>query len=427
MVEHHIKMTAHKPIKVFPRRLLYASREELEAELNQLLNIGCIKPSCSPYASGLVVQKKDGGLQVCVDYRGINKNTVPDRYPIPRIDELIDTVGKQQGKFFTSLDLMKGYHQIRMADCDKQKTAFICHQGLFQYRRMPFGLTNGPATFQRLMGKVFSGKEWEFLFIYLDDLLIVSRSMEKHVAHVRKILRRLQGANLRLKPQKCYSAQTSIEYLGHTLSSEGVKPNSNKVNAVLNYPRSTSVKEIKSFIGLVNYYLRHLKGLALIVRPLTALTRKDKKTSKIFTFSWSEECEAAFSQIKQLLTSAPVLHHPDVTKKFYLWTDARSKGFGALLEQEGEDGKRYPVPFVSHQTNLAEQKYAPTELEVAALFFAVEHFEVYLIGSTTTVYTDHQALVSSFLSYMKSQTRGLLARWYLRISHFLPNIRIRRT
>ena len=194
LVEHHIEMTEHK---VFPRRLPYALREELEAELNQLLSAGCIEPSCSPYASGLVlVWKKDGRLRVYVDYRGINKNTVPDRYPIPRIDDLIDTVGRQQGKFFTSLDLMKGYHQIRMADCDKQKTAFICHQGLFQYHQMPFGLTNAPATFQRLMGKLFSGKEWEFLFIYLDDLLIVSRSMEEHVAHVEKVLGHLETANL---------------------------------------------------------------------------------------------------------------------------------------------------------------------------------------------------------------------------------------
>ena len=160
LVEHQIEMSEHKPFKVFPRRLPYALREELEVESDQLLHVGCIEPSSSPYASGLVlVRKKDGGLRVCVDYRSINRNTVPDRYPLPRVDELIDTVGKQKGKFFTSLDLMKGYHQIRVADCDKPKTAFICHRGLFQYRRMPFGLTNAPATFQRLMGKLFGGKE----------------------------------------------------------------------------------------------------------------------------------------------------------------------------------------------------------------------------------------------------------------------------
>ena len=150
LVEHHniIEMTDHKPIRVFPRRLPYALQAELETELDQLLSIGCIEPSCSPYASGLVlVQKKDGRLRVCVDYRGINKYAIPDRYPIPRIDELIDTVGRQKGKIFTSLDLMKGYHQIRVADSDRPKTAFICHQGLFQFRRMPFGLTNAPATF----------------------------------------------------------------------------------------------------------------------------------------------------------------------------------------------------------------------------------------------------------------------------------------
>ena len=219
LVEHQIEMSEHKPFKVFPRRLPYALREELEVELDQLLYVGCIEPSSSPYASGLVlVRKKDGGLRVCVDYRGINKNTVPDRYPFPRVDELIDTVGKQKGKFFTSLDLMKGYHQIRVADCDKPKTAFICHRGLLQYRRMPFGLTNAPATFQRLMGKLFGAKEWDFLFVYLDDLLIVSRTLDEHKRHIRKVLHRLEEANLRLKPQKCFFAQTRIEYLGHTLT-----------------------------------------------------------------------------------------------------------------------------------------------------------------------------------------------------------------
>ena len=188
LVDHHIEMTDHKPIKVFPHRLPYALRAELEAELDQLLSIGCIEPSCSPYASGLVfVQKKDGRLRVCVDYQGINKYTVPDRYPIPRIDELIDTVGRQKGKIFSSLDLMKGYHQIRAADSDRPKTAFICHQGLFQFWRMPFGLTNAPATFQRLMEKLFCGKEWEFVFVYLDDLLIISKSMEEHI-DVGKVL-----------------------------------------------------------------------------------------------------------------------------------------------------------------------------------------------------------------------------------------------
>ena len=184
VVEHKIKMKEHKPFWTPPRRLPYVLQAELELELNRLLSSGCIKPSSSPYASGLVlVCKKDGTLRVCVDYRGIKKDTVPDCFPIPQIDDLIDTVGHCQGRVFTTLDLMKRYHQIRMHPESKDKTAFTCHMGHFQYRRMPFGLTNTPATFQRLMSQLFCGKAWDFVFVYLDDLLIVSKSVQEHLEH----------------------------------------------------------------------------------------------------------------------------------------------------------------------------------------------------------------------------------------------------
>ena len=185
-MEHEIKLTDNMTITSPPRRLPYA----LCTELERLLNTGCIELSTSPYSSGLVlVRKKDGSLRVC---GALNRVTVPDRYPMPRIDELIDTVGKCRGRYFTSLDLMKGYHQVKMAEGSKDKTAFICHQGLFQYRRMPFGLTNAPATFQRLMSTLFAGREWSFVFVYLDDLLVVSRSIEEHVEHLGKVFRKLE-------------------------------------------------------------------------------------------------------------------------------------------------------------------------------------------------------------------------------------------
>ena len=422
LVEHEIKLTDNTTITTPPRRLPYALRTELEEELERLLNTGCIEPSTSPYSSGLVlVRKKDGSLRVCVDYRALNRVTVPDRYPMPRIDELIDTVGKCQGKYFTSLDLMKGYHQVKMAEGSKEKTAFTCHQGLFQYRRMPFGLTNAPATFQRLMATLFAGQEWSFVFVYLDDLLVVSKSIEEHVEHLGKVFQRLEEANLKLKPQKCKFAQEKIEYLGHTLTAEGVCPNDGKIQAVIEFPRPQTIKEVKSFLGLVNYYRRHLRNLAVIARPLTALTRKGKCPNQV---DWTEECEKAFNKVKELLTHAPMLHPPDLSKPFFLSTDASERGFGAVLEQEGEDKKRYPIAYASRQTNPAEQKYAPTELEVAALVFAVGHFEVYLLGNKVTVYTDHQALVSAFVSHLKSQTRGLLARWYLKLSRFLPQLEL---
>ena len=331
-------------------------------------------------------------------------------------------IGRCRGKVFTTLDLMKGYHQIKMSSESKDKTAFTCHLGLFQYKRMPFGLTNAPATFQRLMNRLFSGTEWNFVFVYLDDILIVSKSMEEHLKHVEQVLQRLKEVGLKLKPQKCAFAQTKIDYLGHTLSPEGVQPNDAKVRAVKEFPRPSSSTEVRRFLGMVNFYRRHVPDLASVARPFTALTRKDKDTGTIVKFDWDDQCEAAFQKVKEMLVSAPLLHPPDLSKPFFLWTDASGKGFGALLEQEGEDNKRYPIAYASRQTNQAEAKYAPTELEVAALVYAVEHFEVYLLGNSFTVYTDHKALVSTFISHMGSQTKGLLARWYLRISRFLPKM-----
>ena len=415
LVAHSIDTGSAKPVQTLARRLPYALRKELEVELTTLIDTGCIEPCVSPYSSALVlVRKKGGGLRVCVDYRGVNKDTTPDKYPIPRIDDLIDMVGRSKPRVFTSLDLMRGYHQVKMAEESKHKTAFVCHLG--QYRRMPFGLTNAPATFQRLMSQLFSGGEWDFVSVYLDDVLIASQNMQEHVEHLKKVLQKLNEAGLRLKPSKCVFAADEIEYLGHTLTANGVKLNSGKVEAVKNFPRPTNVKEVKSFLGLANFYRRHIADMAVISRPLTALTRKEVK------FDWTEGCEEAFGKVKQRLVSAPVLHPPDLTKPFQLWTDASERGFGAVLEQKDQEGNCHPIAYASRATNNAERKYAPTELEVAALVFALEHFQVYLLGNRVTVYTDHQALVSSFIPYLKSQTKGLLARWYLRLSPYLPNI-----
>ena len=285
--------------------------------VSYVLDTGCVEPSSSPYSSGLVlVRKKDGGLRVCVDYRGINKDTVPDCFPIPRIDDLIDMVGRCKGKVFTILDLMKGYHQIRMHSASKDKTAFTCHMEHFQYRRMPFRLTNAPATFQRLMSQLFGGKDWDFVFVYLDDLLIVSKSMSEHLGHLKKVLNRLMEFGLKLKPKKCAFAREQVDYLGHTLSAEGVRPNNAKVEAVKSFPRPKSSKEVKSFLGLVNFYRRHLPNFAVVTRPLTALTRQDKVLKNPVPFEWDDECEAAFQKAKELLITAPLLYPPTLQEIF---------------------------------------------------------------------------------------------------------------
>ena len=367
LVEHSIETADNQPVKVSPRTLPYALRTELEAELTKLLNTGCIEASSSAYASGLVlVRKKDGGLRVCVDYGMLNKKTVLDRYPIPWIDEMIDTIGRQKGKVFTSLDLMKGYHQVKVAEESRSKTAFTCHMGLYQYRRMPFGLTNVPATFQHLMNQLFAGEQCRFVYVYLDDILIVSSSMQDHLGHVEQVLRRLDEAGLRLKPGKCAFAQKEIEYLRYTLSSQGIRPNNRMVQAIQEFPRPTSTKA-------VNFYRRHVNNMAAIVRPLTALTRKDKSTGNTVVFEWNTECEEAFQTLKTRLVTAPVLAPPDLSREFFLWTDASARGFGAVLEQKDDSGQSHPVAFASRQTNPAESRYAPTELEVAALVFGMEY------------------------------------------------------
>ena len=198
-----------------------------------------------------------------------------------------------------------------------------------------------------------------------------------------------------------------------------MRPNNAKVEAVKNFPRPKSSKEVKSFLGLVNFYRRHLPNFAVVTRPLTALTRQDKVLKKPVPFKWDDGCEAAFQKARELFITAPLLYPPDLTRDFYLWTDASGLGFGAVLEQVREDRCRHPVAYVSRKTNIAEAKYAPTKLEVAALVYPVTHFEIYLLGNNFMVYTDHQALVSAFIPHMKSQVKGLLARWYLKLAPFL--------
>ena len=223
------------------------------------------------------------------------------------------------------------------------------------------------------------------------------------MVHVKKVLLRLiiKDAGLCLKPSKCMFATGEIEYLGHTLTLEGMKPNCKS------FPIPKNVKEVKSLLGLAKFYRCHIPDIETISRALTALTRKNME------FKWTADCEAAFKEIKKRLVSAPVQRSPDLNQPFILWTDASEKGFGAVLEQNSEDGQRHPIAYASRATNGAERKYTPTELEVAALVFALEYFRPYLLGNQVKVCTDHQALVSAFIPYLKSQTKGILARWYL--------------
>ena len=279
--------TGNSPPKYQPaRHIPFAAREEIARQLHQMQQQGIISPSSSPWASPVVlVRKKDGTLRFCIDFRQLNAVTKADVFPLPRIDDLLDQLGKS--KFFTTLDLAAGYWQVQMHASSKEKTAFITHKGLYQFNVMPFGLRNAPAVFQRLLQKVLAGlnhdNEAPFVSVYLDDILVYSETFEDHLDHLQRVNSRLQNAGLKLKPTKCYFIRQQVEYLGHVITPQGISPNPARLQAVQDYPTPSSVKAVRQFVGLASYYRQFIPGFAKIAEPLHALTHKGA------VFTWTDK------------------------------------------------------------------------------------------------------------------------------------------
>ncbi len=272
---------------------------------------GVIQPSQSPWASPIVmVRKKDGSHRFCVDYRQLNTVTKLDTFPLPRVDDLLDQPG--DARFFTTLDLASGYWQIRVAPGSQEKTAFVVPHGLYEFRVMPFGLSNAPAVFQRLRLNPEDGQA--FVSVYIDDILIYSRSLEEHITHLRLVLERIKDAGLKLKLSKCAFVRQEVEYLGHVLTPEGLKTNPKLVESVADFPTPRDLKELRQFLGLCSYYRRFINRFSTIEQPLHQLTRKD------IAFTWSEECQTSFTTLKQHLTITPVLAFPALDKAFVVET-----------------------------------------------------------------------------------------------------------
>ena len=336
----------------------------------------------------VLVRKKDGSLRFCVDYRKLNSVTKPDVFPMPRIDDMLDQLGKS--RYFSTLDLASGYWQIRVVPSSQEKTAFIAPQGLYEFRVMPFGLMNAPATFQRMMQKVLMGLNPpdgpDFVSVYVDDVLVFSDTLGEHLQHLRLVIDKLQGAGLKLKPSKCSFVQDRVEYLGHVITSQGLSPNPARIDAVRLLPVPTNIKKLRQFLGLASYYRRFIPAFAKVAAPLHALTRKS------VPFEWTTNCQAAFEQLQQRLVEAQVLAYPDFTKDFVLETDASIVGLGAVLSQTQDDSKNHPVAFASRALSPAERNYAVTELETLAVVWAVSHFRYYLYGHNVTIFTDHSAV-----------------------------------
>ena len=339
-IRHQINTGEAPPIRQRPRRIPPAHRQETKHLLKDMLNNNIIQPSSSPWASPVVlVRKKDGSLTFCIDYRKVNAVTRKDAYPLPRVDDILDTLASC--KWFTTLDLLSGYWQVEVDPNDREKTAFITHDGLFQFIKMPFGLCNAPATFQRLMDLVLAGLQWNNCLVYLDDVLIIGRTFEEHLKNLELVFDRLRKAGLKLKPSKCDICKKQVNYLGHVVSADGIATDPSKTEKVDKWPIPTSQREVQQFLGLVSYYRRFIRDFATIAKPLHGLTEKNTQ------FRWTEQCQRAFDHLKQCLTNAPVLMFPDYSKMFILDTDASDTGIAAVLSQLDDNNREHVIAYAS--------------------------------------------------------------------------------
>ena len=367
-----------------PYRLSPKEHEELQAQIKDLLAQGHIRPSQSPYGAPILfVPKKDGRWRMCIDYRALNKQTIKDRYPLPRIDDLLDRLGK--AKYFSTIDLASGYHQIAMKEDDIPKTAFRTHRGHFEFVVMPFGVSNAPATFQRLMNKVFAKELDAFILVYLDDILVFSRTKEEHLEHIRTALGRLRDAKIYARLHKCEFYKDKVEYLSFDVSARGVQPSFDKVRAVVEWPKPSSVKDVRSFLGLAGFYRRFIKNFSLKAKPLTELTRDDA------VWRWEESQELAFKTLKRSLVTAPVLHMPNFDLPFVLTTDASAVSVGGILEQDFGSGLQ-PVAYESKKLSPTEMRYSAYERELLGIVWAIGKWRHYFEGRKLIVQTDHSSL-----------------------------------
>ena len=403
-----------RPIQVGPYRCAPKRREIIEENINDMLKEGIITPSKSPWASPVVLApKKDGTLRFCIDYRKLNAITVKDAYPIPRIDDTLDAL--EEAKFISTLDLRSGYWQVEMDQKSQGLTAFSSHKGLFEFKVMPYGLMNAPATFQRLMDFVLAGLKWKCCLVYIDDVIIYSKSFDQHLKDLKEVFDALQEANLTLKVSKCHFCREEIKYLGHIITQQGVKPDPELVSAVKDFPQPKNVKDIQAFLGLTGYYRRFIKNYSKIAEPLLKQIRtKQKEHGASHQIEWNIECQKAFTELKEKLINSPIMNTPNFKHPFIIELDASGYGLGAVLAQE-YDGQKFVIAYASRILKPAERNYSATEREALAIVWSTEHFRPYIEGMDIFIRTDCQAL--QWLKESKNVS-GRLARWALQLAPF---------
>ena len=421
-INHEINLT---PGFVPPYGPLYnISQNELKAQkewIDDNLAKGSIQPSSSPAASPMLfVKKKEGSLRPCLDYRGLNKGTIKDRYLLPLIDETLTCIAK--AKIVTKMDIRDAYNLIRIKEGDEGKTALRTRYGLFEFLVMPFGLTNAPATFQRYVNETLRPYLDQFCTTYLDDVLVYSENLEEHTTHVRLVLELLQKASLQVKPQKCEFDKTTTEYLGVIITLNGLQMDPKKVSVVMEWPISQKLRDVWRFVGFRNYYRRFIKNFSHIVRPLTLLTKKNQK------FEWGEAQQHAFETLKSAFTSAPVLRHFDPAKEITLKTDALNLVSAGILSQPDDEGILHPIAYYSKKHSPAECGYLIYDKELLAIVLAFKHWRPLLEGAThpVQVITDYRNLVyfttNRLLNYRQTEWSEFLSRFDFKITYRLGTL-----
>ncbi|XP_041945156.1 uncharacterized protein LOC121707019 [Alosa sapidissima] len=408
VVEHSIPLKDTTPVRQRMYRIPECLLPLLKEEVEEMLSLGVIERSYSEWSNPVVlVPKKDGTIRFCIDFRKVNSQSHFDAYPMPRLEDLIERLGK--ASFITTLDLCKGYWQVPLAKQDRPYTAFRTPQGLFHFMVMPFGLQGAPATFQRLMDCVLEGTE-SFAAAYLDDIVIYSTSWTDHLRHLSDVLQRIQRAGLTVHPKKCDFAKAEVRYLGHVLGRGLIRPQTDKVQAIRDCPQPQTKKEVRSFLGLAGWYRRFVPDFASRAAPLSDLTRKSGSGQ----LQWGAEQERAFNDLKGALCQGPVLQSPDFDQPFTVQTDASGIGLGAVLLQ-GEGSDQRPVAYISRKLFPRETRYAAVELECLAIKWALDTFKYYLLGRDFLLQTDHQAL--QWLGRMKD-SNARITRWFLALQPY---------
>ena len=421
-VLHRIDTGEARPIRIPYRRMPLSKKAKMEEAMMDMLEGGVIRPSTSPWSSPIqMTTKKDGTIRFCVDYRGLNGVTKKNAYPLPRIDECLDSLGGN--KWFSCLDLQSGYWQIGMHPDDVEKTAFSTQHGLFEFDRMPFGLCNAPAVFERMMEDMLRGLLNKVCLVYLDDIIVFGKTLNEAASNLELVLMRLIEWGLKLKPSKCKLFRQEVDYLGRIVSERGIEANPGKIQAVMTWAKPQNAKDVRSFLGFCSYYRDFIPGFSDLAVPLQeiAVVKQKGDRGRYPPFEWTEKANRAFDALKLKFKETPVLKYPTEEGRFILDTDASNDSIGAALSQV-QEGVEVPISFASNSLSKTQRNYCTTKRELLAIVVYTKKFRHYLYGGNFTIRTDHSSL-RWLLNFKDAE--GMIGRWLAHLSEFgLSNAQI---